>query len=350
MAWIKRNLFFLIGTLIALGLMGYGIFYLLGQINYEHQVVDSIQQQYETLKSLTKQNPHPGNEKVDNIKAARDQETILHNYIKRERAIFEPIPSIPDTSSNKISNADFNRGLRNTIADLRRSATSQSVELPNDYNFTFKAQVDKFTFEPGTLEPLASHLGEIKAICDVLFDSKINYLENIQREVISSNQDNNTPDYLTDKKTVSTPLADLTPYQITFRCFSAELAQVLANFATSPYGFFVESINVEPIANLAEENAFGGGGGAGAFAAPTAQPPFTPGGRPAGYLPGQGPGGRPGTPAGAGVAAAAPHSNTFLNEKPFRVTLLVQVIKPKTAAAAATPAITRATRPAPPTR
>ena len=32
---------------------------------------------------------------------------------------------------------------------------------------------------------MAVHLGEIKAICDILFDAKINYLIGIRREVVS---------------------------------------------------------------------------------------------------------------------------------------------------------------------
>jgi len=35
MAWIKRNLFFLIGSLIAVALMVVGVFFLMAQINDE---------------------------------------------------------------------------------------------------------------------------------------------------------------------------------------------------------------------------------------------------------------------------------------------------------------------------
>jgi hypothetical protein len=321
MAWIKRNLFFLIGSLIAVALMVMGVFYLLRQINDEEQVTEDIQKQYAILSELAGKKPHPGNDKTDNIKTAREQDATLRDYIKKERAVYQHIDSIPDPSTNKISNRDFARELRNTVAELRRSATNQSVQLPSDYYFTFKAQQSSLIFDPGSLEPLASHLGEIKAICDVLFAAKINFLDSIQREIVSTNQDSNLPDYLTQQKTVSTPLADLTPYRVTFRCFSAELAQVLANFATSPFGFLVETINVESVNAAMDDTPFGG---------PAIQPqpvqPLPAGGRRPGFPP---PGAAPAPGAGT---APAPRNTTFLNEKPFRVTLLIQVVKPKPAA------------------
>jgi hypothetical protein len=305
MAWIKRNLFFLIGSLIALALMVVGIFYLLGQINDENQVTEEIQKQYEELSRLAKQNPHPGNNKVDNIKTAKEQDIALREYIKKERAIFQPIDSIPDTSTNKISNADFARELRNTVSELRRSADASACKLPPDYYFTFEAQKKSLIFEPGTLEVLASHLGEVKALCDVLFDAKINFLDGIQREIVSTNQDSNLPDYLPQQKTVSTPLANLTPYRVSFRCFSADLASVLASLATSPNGFWIQTIDVEPVNAVAEEPNPG---------APMAPQPVHS---------------RPGAP-GPGVAPApAPRNSAFLNEKSIRVTLLIQLVKPK---------------------
>src|ERR1700759_4638034 len=122
MAWIKRNLFFLIGALIALALMGVGVFYLLGKINEEAAVTEEIQKQYSDLSTLAKENPHPGNDSIDNIKTAKDQEKALRDYIKKERTFFQPIEAFPDLPTNKISNADFSRELRNTVAELRRSA------------------------------------------------------------------------------------------------------------------------------------------------------------------------------------------------------------------------------------
>jgi hypothetical protein len=323
MAWIKRNLFFLIGSLIAVALMVVGVFYLLGQINDESQVTEDIQKQYAELTRLAGQKPHPGNDKINNIQAAKDQEAALRKYIEKERALFQPIDPIPNLPANKLNNADFARELRNTVADMRHSATNQGVGVPQDYYFSFEAQKKSLIFDPGSLGLLASHLGEIKALADVLFTAKINFLESIQREIISTNQDANPSDYLQTRKTVSLALADLTPYEITFRCFSADLAQVLTGLATSPYGFMVESINVEPASAAGEEagNPFGTPNMIQPVQPIPQQPFVDPRTR------------RLGVPLPQAVVPAAPapvgRTTEFLKEKAFRVRLLVQVVKPK---------------------
>ena len=101
-------------------------------------------------------------------------------------------------------------------------------------------------FAPGSLGPLAVQLGEVKAISEILFAAGVNQLDGIQR-VRVSDDDVNGPqtDYL-DDIAVTNDLAVLTPYHVTFRAFSPEIAQVLAGFASSPHGFIVKSINVQP--------------------------------------------------------------------------------------------------------
>jgi len=219
MAWIKRNLYFLIGSIIAVALMIVGGVYLYSQISDEESGADQIAGQYAELTRLTGQNPHPGDGTIDNIKATKEQAASLRTYTNKVRPFYQRIAPIPEsTGSNKITDRDFASQLRITVSQLQHSAAQQSVLLPPDYYFTFEAQKKIMNFDPGSLDQLAGHLGEIKALCDLLFAAKVNSLDSIRREIISPN-DNNPPDYLTDK-TVSTPLADLTPYEVTFRCFS----------------------------------------------------------------------------------------------------------------------------------
>ena len=73
----------------------------------------------------------------------------------------------------------------------------------------------------------------------------------------------NATDYLGDKS-VTNELAILTPYEITFRSFSPELASVLSGFANSPDGLVAKTINVE------QATAAGPGEGPGAAGTPTA--------------------------------------------------------------------------------
>ncbi len=342
MAWIKRNLYFAIGSLVAIILMGVGGFLLYQQMADENKVSEDITGLYTEFDQLNNQNPHPGmagEGKIDNVKAAQEQRESLRAYIEKIRPYFKTITPIPDIPTNKMSNADIATQLRNTIVQLQRTAEQQSVLLPHDYYFTFEAQRKLMIFDPASHDKIATHLGEIKAICEILFDAKINSLEFLRREVVSTD-DLNAPDYLSpDQKTISTPLADLTPYRVTFQCFSTELASVLSGLAASPYALIVKSVNVEPASPTSMAAGVPGG-----FGSPTAGfapggPGFAPnpggfGGPPRGGMPNQfapnpnypTPGFQP-TPASAPARPGAPA--VFLNEKPLRVSLLIEVVKLK---------------------
>lgn len=318
MAWIKRNLFFVLGGLVALGLMVGGGFFLFQKISDEGSVTEQIAKQYAELKRLYEQNPHPGVPPIDNIKAAKEQEASLRAYINKIHPLFERIPPIPDSAPNKVRDADFAAELRNTVTQLHRSAGQQSVLVASNYYFTFEAQKNLMVFDPASLDSMAVHLGEIKAICDILFDAKVNTLDNIRREKISELNDNNPPDYLT-QKTITNTLAELTPYEVTFKCFSAELALVMGNLATSPNGFIVKTINVEPVVSATDDQSN--------FLTPQPpgqlQQPYDPNN----YRPR-----RPGEFAPPPVNTAPPVNRgptDFLKEKTFRVTLSIILVKLK---------------------
>jgi hypothetical protein len=341
MAWIKRNLYFAIGSLIAIILMGAGGYLLYQQMSDENKVSEDITSLYAEWDTLNNQPINPGMSgegKTDNVKAAQEQRASLRAYVEKIRPYFKPIAPIPDIPTNKMSNADIATQLRNTIVQLQRAAEQQSVLLPHDYYFTFEAQRKLMIFDPASHDKIATHLGEIKAICDILFDAKINSLEFLRRELVSTNDDLNAPDYLPpDQKTTSTPLADLTPYRVTFQCFSAELASVLANLAASPYGLIVKNINVEPASPTAAGSAAAGGYVPGTSGFVPGGPGFAPnpggfGGPPHGGMPNQfAP--NPNYPQPGLAPAAAPARpggpTVFLNEKPLRVSLLIEVVKPK---------------------
>ena len=353
MAWIKRNLFFVIGSLVALILMGLAGWFLYSKWSLNNDVLASLNADYAELKNLNSAKPHPGAGSVDNIKLAQEQRDQLREFLKKTQAHFEPIPKIPDLP--KISDRDFSAALSQTIEQLRTQATNASVSLPENYNFSFTAQKSKISFAAGSLNRLAIQLGEIKAIAGILYDAKINALDNLRRERVSQDDSSGLQtDYL-GEKTETNALAVITPYDITFRSFSTELASVLAGMASSPKGIIVKTINVElapavaapemsPITMsqqvyiqqpnpMAEEmsrqqqeaNAqaafqrryFGGGGqpqggiayrgiGGGAAPPPVMAPP---------------PGGAPGAVPKGGLP-------TVLDEKLLKVTLAVYIVKP----------------------
>jgi len=244
MSWIKRNLYFFILSVLGVALMGLAGWFSYSKWNLNNQMLTSLNEDYDKLRALNNQNPHPGFGQIDNYKTAKDQREQLRDFIRKSRTYYERIAPIPDEP--KVTDRDFSVSLSRTIAQLQRYATNSSVILPPNYAFSFEAQKAKVSFAAGSLTNLAVQLGEVSNLCSVLFESKINSLDNVRRERVSAD-DNNGPqtDYLSEKS-ITNELAVLTPYEVTFRCFSSELAAVLSGFASSPYGFVVKTINVDP--------------------------------------------------------------------------------------------------------
>jgi len=244
MSWLKRNLFFVIGSLVALILMGLAGWFLYSKWSLNNDVLANLNADYAELKNLNSANPHPGSGAVNNIKLAQEQREQLKEFIKKTQTFFKPMPRIPDLP--KISDRDFSAALSQTIEQLRNEATNASVALPPDnYNFSFTSQKSKISFAPGSLPRLAIQLGEIRALAEIFFQAKINALDNIRRERVSPDDSFGLQsDYLTEK-TQTNALAVITPYEVTFRSFSTELAAVLAGLASSPHCLVVKTINVE---------------------------------------------------------------------------------------------------------
>jgi hypothetical protein len=338
MAWIKRNLYFSIAGVIAVVLMGLAGWYLYSEWDRNDQILKDLDAEYGELSNLNAQNPHPGSGKVDNIKIAQAQRQELLAYIKKTRGFFQPISPVPN--SPRLTDHEFSEALTRAIAEMQHEAGSATVTLPPAYCFSFEAQNKQFNFSPGNLPSLAKQLGEVKALCEVLFRAKINSLEGIRREVISTNDTSGPLTDYVEQKSLTNDLAVISPYEVTFRCFSTELASALAGYAVSPNCFVVKSISVEAApaeaANVAQP-------GTPVFTQPVQvqqfQPPPPPtrsaaddefnrryGGPsrrtptpPTQYAP---------PPAAAPAAPASHGLPTVLDEKLLKVTLGINVVKP----------------------
>ncbi len=342
MEWIKRNLWFLVGTIFALMLMGVAGWYLYSNYNANNELVEKLHAEYAELDSLTKQSPHPGNDKVDNIKTAREQEQQIREFIKQSRKYFQKIPPIPEGA--KITDHDFSAALSRTIDQLQRDATNASVGLPPTYAFSFNAEKQALSFPPGSLAPLSTQLGEVKAITDILFTAKVNYMDRVRRERVSpTDAEGSASDYL-DQRSVTNDLAVLTPYEVTFRGFSQELAGVLMGFASSPYGFIVKTVNVDVVPPAAASETQTMTAMVPQYVQPVTAPPARPmrppGGETAddrygGAMPSR-PTPRPvapppvyaQTPAVAAASAASRGGlQTVLDQKQLTVTMSIQLVK-----------------------
>lgn len=244
MSWIKRNLFFVIGSGVAMILLGLAGYYLYAQWSGYEDNNTKLEGSYAELTRIAKLQPNPGNEKVDNIAIAKEHKLKVRAVMDQAGGFFTPVLAIPPGTN--ISSEAFKAALQRTVDELTRNAISASVTLQPKYPFSFAAQQPLVKFAPGSLGPLATELGEVRAICDVLFKAKINMLYNLRRPRVSED-DSKGPqsDYLEISATTN-ELAILSPYEVTFYGFSGELASVLAGFANDRHGFFVTTLNVEP--------------------------------------------------------------------------------------------------------
>lgn len=197
----------------------------------------------------------------------------------------------------------FAGGLRRTIDQLQHEAQDASVLLPPKYAFSFEAERSLVMFPPESLQPLAAELGEVKAISEVLFASHVNSLDSIQRTRVSDDATGvgGQNDYVNDVA-VTNAASILTPYELTFRGFSGEIASVLAGLASSPYSIVVKGMSVQQAAAAGTPET----GAPGQFY-PQPQTPV-PG---AGMMPGR--------------RGELP---TVLNEQLLRITLEVMIVKP----------------------
>jgi len=254
MGWIKRNLFFVIGGVVALALLGVGGYYIYQGWARNAEAADKLNEIYGSLRSLQSQKPSPGNEKIDNTRIAKEQQHQLQDWVNGANAFIQPVPPIPD---GDLTSKNFATALGTTIYQLQQAARTASVTLPPQYAFSFHAEANKLSISPASLDPLAVQLGEVKVIAETVFSARVNALDGIQR-VHVSDEDSSGPagDYIDDHPVVS-DLAVITPYVVTFRCFTPELARVIAAFATSSNTFLIKTINLQP-AGIAPAGPAGG--------------------------------------------------------------------------------------------
>ena len=137
MGWIKRNLFFVIGGVVALALLGAGGFYIYKGWNRNSDAADKLNEIYGTLKSLQQDKFAAGNGKIDNVKTAKEQHQQLRSWIETAGKYFQPIPPIP---ADNVTSEAYAGELRRTVDTLQHEADSAGVALPPKYDFSFSAQ------------------------------------------------------------------------------------------------------------------------------------------------------------------------------------------------------------------
>lgn len=236
MGWIKKNLFWVVGGLAAVALLGGSFFYLYTNMQKEKQLDDEIATKIAKLEEVEKAGV-PGKEAIEATK--QDQERV-EKLAQRMSEFFKPVArDLPKSGSEFQSQLDI------ALDVLEKTAEYSAVALPpKPYFFTFKPQKEAVQIESANLIPLSLQLSEIRAICDIIFKAKVNALDNIRRMPIA--KDDVGPNEYLDKKAVTNALTIHVPYEFTFRGLSSELAAVLDGLAKAPACFLIKALNIEP--------------------------------------------------------------------------------------------------------
>jgi len=238
MSWIKRNLFLLIGGLVALGLIGYAGYFSYTQKGRVDEVTGQLNAQTEELKRLTTRDPYPNQ---GNIDAAREEQKREVQFIDRSRVFFTPV-----TTLTNIDSAGFKGLLETTIFQMNRDAKEAGVELPAKFDFTFSPQRKRVDFAAETLVPLSTRLAEIKALTSVLFDARVHSITSLRRIPVAKEDDVATEILLGRKSTTNAVTGTISsPYEVIFQGFTTELATVLDGFTRSPHSFIVKNLDVQ---------------------------------------------------------------------------------------------------------
>ncbi|HEY1173410.1 MAG TPA: Amuc_1100 family pilus-like protein [Verrucomicrobiae bacterium] len=245
MRWIKRNIFLLIGIVLALGLMAGAIVFLVSTIQADVKASKSLKSAQSELISLMQSQPFPDQA---NLTLAQQETQRLVQFMAgvQTNITYPPVP--------KMTSQEFSSYLLNTVADLQKGAEQAGVQLPAPrYAFSFEPLVQQVNFDAASIEPLTRQLMEVRELCTNLFQSQIHKLESLRRVRVSTLDPAQGPHYL-DKAVnpaAYNNLASVTPYEIVFTGFSTELAGVLERLQRSPIFFSVKLINMETMKSAA---------------------------------------------------------------------------------------------------
>jgi len=235
MAWIKRNLYFVIAVAAGLGVTGYCGYLLFSVLRQNKQLSEQYATSRKSLDDLQDRKPYPDQ---NNIQVAEEDAERVRAFLAEFQKPFSGFPTPP-----KVDDRQFKDYLQKSVIQFGMEATNAGVGLMPGYAFSFWQQLDKLNYPAECIAPWTQELEEIKAILHILCEAKINFLERIRRPAVSPDE---SGEDIVQFNSVSNQWGVVTPYRVEFRAFSAELANVLSGFASSSNCFIVKALFVTP--------------------------------------------------------------------------------------------------------
>jgi len=243
MAWIKRNLLFVVGLAVALALVSVGVFYLLDSMQEAERISADLDAKNQSLEALVNRDPFPNTANIDKLKAELKRVSEFKTKAKEKFG--------QDGKLENLDNASFKALLEGVISNLEREADRSGVSLPDKYDFTFGEQRKRLQLAANSLSPLAIQLQDLSGICQILFTAKIHTLSSLKRTAVGTNDVVGGNDFISKKITPNTTAGTIAyPYEITFQCFSTGLGGVLGGFINASQAYVLKTINIERGASM----------------------------------------------------------------------------------------------------
>jgi len=151
-----------------------------------------------------------------------------------------------------LNNIEFGNHLVRAIALLNKKAKDSLVKLPAStnkvYGFTFGLLMARTELAEDKIPELQVQLQDVETISEVLFQSRVQSITQIQRNRVTLEDmlAKMDPRYLEDRQKYTNSVAVVRPYKVRFQCLSDGVALALSGFASQKTFFVVRNVEISP--------------------------------------------------------------------------------------------------------
>ena len=177
----------------------------------------------------------------ENFKVIDDNTQTVRDFIAKAKGaiVAEPLP--------RLTAGAFGIHLAQTLNELKIAAADARVTYPtNNFDFSFYELRGETQLPPYFVPPLVEQLHDIKTISTVLIQSRVAFIEQIERVSVFPKETKGAPTYLVDLGRYTNSVAVVVPYRFTVRCLSGALSKALVGLGSTPGFCVVKTVEVDP--------------------------------------------------------------------------------------------------------
>jgi hypothetical protein len=145
-----------------------------------------------------------------------------------------------------VTDQEFKDYMVRQVDDLQRAARKVGTELPEDYYFSFEPEKKLMKFPSDLTALWIEQMETIKGLAGVAYAAHVNYIERFRRVALAGFEGNSSYDVMPGLNSSTNKGVIRTPYEMSFQCFSSELAEVLEGLMSSTNCYLIKNISVSP--------------------------------------------------------------------------------------------------------